>query len=118
MLISSSFRAPIFALNVSNAKMQVFPLVYPVMYGFNVGETGLVFLCVIIAGVVAMGIYFAYLHFYLIPDILQNGMRPQEHRLVPALFFCAGPTIGLFLFGMFISLLCLVSHCAAAEFCR
>jgi DHA1 family multidrug resistance protein-like MFS transporter len=27
---------------------EVFGLVYPVMYGFNVGETGLVFVCIIV----------------------------------------------------------------------
>jgi DHA1 family multidrug resistance protein-like MFS transporter len=78
---------------------QVFPLVYPVMYSFNVGQTALVFLCIIVAGALGMAAYFSYLHFYLIPDILKNGLRAQEHRLVPALFTCFGPTIGLFLFG-------------------
>lgn len=80
-------------------KTQVFPLVYPLMYGFNVGETAVVFTCIIVGCLIAMVIYFSYLHFYLIPDILTNGMRAQEHRLVPALFACFGPTVGLFIFG-------------------
>jgi hypothetical protein len=46
-----------------------------------------------------VAIHFSYLTWYLIPDILQNGLRQQEHRLVPAIFASFGPTIGLFLFG-------------------
>lgn len=77
---------------------EVFPLVYGPMYGFNIGENGLVFLCVLVACAIGIIIYAAYLHFYLIPDINANGMRAQEHRLVPALVFAFGPVIGLFLF--------------------
>lgn len=29
---------------------------------------------------------------------MKNGLRAQENRLVPALFACFGPTIGLFMF--------------------
>ncbi|KAF2805188.1 MFS general substrate transporter [Mytilinidion resinicola] len=78
---------------------EVFPLVYPPLYGFNIGETGTVFVCIVIGCVIAMSIYFSYLHFYLIPDIMKNGLRAQESRLVPALFACFGPPVGLFLFG-------------------
>lgn len=78
---------------------EVFPLVYPVMYGFNVGETAVVFTCIIVGCFIAVGIHFSYLKWYLIPDILKNGMRAQEHRLVPAIFASFGPTIGLFIFG-------------------
>ncbi|OAG06220.1 multidrug transporter [Paraphaeosphaeria sporulosa] len=77
---------------------EVFALVYPVMYGFNVGRTGLVFLCIIVGCIISMAIYFSYLHFYLIPDVLKNGLRAQEFRLRPALIACFGPTIGLFMF--------------------
>jgi DHA1 family multidrug resistance protein-like MFS transporter len=34
----------------------------------------------------------------VIPDILKNGMGPQEGVLKPALIFVFGPTISLFLF--------------------
>lgn len=78
---------------------EVFPLVFGPLYHMNVGETGTVFICLIIGCFIAMAIYFAYLHFYLIPDILRNGLREQEHRLQPALIACIGPTVGLFLFG-------------------
>lgn len=78
---------------------EVFALVYPPIYGFNVGETALVFVCIIVGCFVAVAIHFSYLHWYLIPDILKNGLRQQEHRLVPAIFASVGPPIGLFLFG-------------------
>ena len=77
---------------------EVFPLVYPDMYGFNLGEMGVVFICIIISCMVGVAVYMAYLYFYLVPDILKNGLRAQESRLVPALFAVFGPPIGLFLF--------------------
>ncbi|KAL8684921.1 MAG: hypothetical protein Q9218_008070 [Villophora microphyllina] len=77
---------------------EVFPLVYPGMYGFNIGETGVVFLCVFVACIIGILTYTSYLYFYLVPDILKNGLRAQEHRLVPALICVFGPVIGLFIF--------------------
>ncbi|KAL8705820.1 MAG: hypothetical protein Q9225_008005, partial [Loekoesia sp. 1 TL-2023] len=77
---------------------EVFPLVYGPMYGFNIGETGIIFLCILVACLLGIAAYAAYLHFYLIPDILAHGLRAQEHRLVPALPTVFGPVIGLFLF--------------------
>lgn len=77
---------------------EAFPLVYPVMYGFSLGMTGVAFLCVLVACGIGMAIYIAYLYFYIVPDIMKNGLRAQEHRLVPALFGSFGPPIGLFIF--------------------
>ncbi|KFY03048.1 hypothetical protein O988_01719 [Pseudogymnoascus sp. VKM F-3808] len=77
---------------------EVFPLVYPVYYGFSLGIVGVLFTCILLACLMGVVIYSAYLRFYLIPDILKNGLRAQEHNLVPALFACFGPTIGLFIF--------------------
>jgi DHA1 family multidrug resistance protein-like MFS transporter len=78
---------------------EVFPLVYPVYYGFSLGMIGVVFTCILVACWIGIAVYCAYLYFYLVPDILKNGLRAQESRLVPALFACFGPTIGLFIFG-------------------
>ena len=78
---------------------EVFPLVYGPLYGFNLGETGVVFISIIVGCVLAIGIYFYYIRYMLIPDILQNGLRAQESRLRPALIFIWGPVIGLFIFG-------------------
>ncbi|TVY22234.1 Caffeine resistance protein [Lachnellula hyalina] len=77
---------------------EVFPLVYPPMYGFSLGMTGVVFTCILVACLSGIAIYCAYLYFLLVPDILKNGLRAQESRLVPALIACFGPTVGLFLF--------------------
>jgi MFS transporter, DHA1 family, multidrug resistance protein len=78
---------------------EVFPLVYPVMYGFNLGETSIVFVSITVACILGIIIYCAYVYYYLEPDILKNGMRAQEHRLVPAVFASFGIPIGLFIFG-------------------
>ncbi|CAG8983130.1 hypothetical protein HYALB_00004573 [Hymenoscyphus albidus] len=77
---------------------EVFPLVYPPMYGFSLGMIGVVFTCILVACVLGIAVYCLYLHFLLIPDIKANGLRAQESRLVPALYACFGSTIGLFLF--------------------
>lgn len=78
---------------------EVFPLVYGPMYGFNLGETSIVFVCITVACVIGIIIYCSYVYFYLEPDILKNGLRAQEHRLVPAVFASFGISIGLFIFG-------------------
>ena len=78
---------------------EVFPLVYPVMYGFTLGTTSVVFTCITVACVIGIAIYCSYVYFYLEPDIKKNGLRAQEHRLVPALFSSFGIPIGLFIFG-------------------
>ena len=78
---------------------EVFPLVYPPYYGFTVGTVGVVFTCILVSCLIGMSIYWAYARFYMIPDLMKNfAIRPQEARLVPALFACFGPTIGLFIF--------------------
>ena len=77
---------------------EVFPLVYPVYYGFSLGIIGVVFTCVLVSCGIGVAIYCAYLNWYLIPDIMKNGLRAQEHRLVPALIAAFGPPIGLFMF--------------------
>ncbi|KAI4191750.1 MAG: hypothetical protein LQ346_004634, partial [Caloplaca aetnensis] len=77
---------------------EVFPLVYGPMYGFSIGQIGIVFLCVLVACIIGIATYVLYLYYYLVPDILAHGLRAQEHRLVPALACVFGPVIGLFLF--------------------
>lgn len=77
---------------------EVFPLVYPVYYHMSLGIVGVVFTCILVSCLIGVAIYCSYLNWYLIPDIMKRGLRAQEHRLVPALFGCFGPPIGLFLF--------------------
>jgi DHA1 family multidrug resistance protein-like MFS transporter len=77
---------------------EVFPLVYPVYYGFNLGQIGLVFLCILVSCLLGIAAYSSYLYFYMDPRIRKHGWPIQESRLVPALPAAVGPTIGLFLF--------------------
>lgn len=64
---------------------EAFPIVYVGIYGFNLGELGIVFTCIVAACIVGVIVYCSYVYFYLEPDILKHGLRAQEHRLVPAL---------------------------------
>ncbi|KAK1961213.1 major facilitator superfamily transporter [Colletotrichum sublineola] len=77
---------------------EVFPMVYPVYYGMSIGQVGLVFLCILVACLIGVAVYVAYLAFYMIPRIKKFGFPTQENRLVPALPASFGPTIGLFIF--------------------
>ena len=80
---------------------EVFPLVYPRIYGFNLGELGLTFLSIGIACIIGVTIFNAYQKWYLVPDIKKNGLRAPEHRLVPALFAVITLPVGYFMFGKF-----------------
>ena len=75
-----------FCYGIYYSFFEAFPLVYIGIYGFNIGELGLVFLCIIVGCVIGIAVYCSYIWFYLEPDIKKNGLRAQEHRLVPALF--------------------------------
>ncbi|KAJ5976121.1 major facilitator superfamily domain-containing protein [Penicillium waksmanii] len=77
---------------------EVFPLVYPVDYGMNLGQVGLVFLCILVSCILAVTIYGLYIYFWMNPRIRRLGFPPQEYRLLPALPASFGPTIGLFIF--------------------
>lgn len=77
---------------------EVFPLVYPVYYGFTLGTIGVLFTCILVACLIGVAIYILYLYLYLVPDILARGLRAQEHRLVPALIASFLPPVGLFIF--------------------
>ena len=67
------------------------------MYGFNLGLVSTTFLCILVACLIAVTFFISYLWFYLEPDVMKNGLRAQEHRLVPALFAAFGLTAGNFL---------------------
>ncbi|KAK5109708.1 hypothetical protein LTR85_002286 [Meristemomyces frigidus] len=78
---------------------EVFPLVYPPLYGFNLGETGLTFITIGIACLIGVTSFLIYQIWYLIPDIKKNGLRAPEHRLVPALIGVVALPVGYFMFG-------------------
>jgi DHA1 family multidrug resistance protein-like MFS transporter len=52
-----------------------------------------------VGATIGLTIYFSYLYWYMIPDNLANGLRNQEHRLVPAIFDSFLIPTGLFRFG-------------------
>ncbi|KAK4545422.1 hypothetical protein LTR36_002772 [Oleoguttula mirabilis] len=78
---------------------EVFPLVYPPLYGFNLGETGLTFVTIGVACLFGVTSFLIYQIWYLIPDIKKNGLRAPEHRLVPALVGVVILPMGYFMFG-------------------
>ena len=77
---------------------KVFPLVYPVMYGFDLGQTGLAFLCCLVSTIIAVLAYFAYLRHDMSTQKSINGSHSPEHRIVPALLGSVFMTVGLFIF--------------------
>lgn len=77
---------------------ECYPLVYIQMYGFNLGELGLTFLTIIVGCLIGIAIYCSYQYWYLEPDIKANGLRAQEHRLVPAMFAVVLLPAGMFWF--------------------
>lgn len=78
---------------------EVFPIVYgPGGYGMNLGELGLVFLCILVAVAIAIPAYWAYLYWIANPEIINKGLPPPERRLIPAIFASFLAPIGLFIF--------------------
>ena len=71
----------------------------PPIYGFNLGETGLLFVNIGISCIIAVTCFIIYQIWYLIPDIKKNGLREPEHRLVPALLGVILLPAGYFMFG-------------------
>jgi MFS transporter, DHA1 family, multidrug resistance protein len=78
---------------------EAFPFIYGPIYGFNEGETGLVFISNFVGCIIGLVTYFAYLHFLLIPNIKKHGSRSPEWRLRPALPCVFLFTACLFAFG-------------------
>ncbi|OBT92468.2 hypothetical protein VE01_09558 [Pseudogymnoascus verrucosus] len=78
---------------------EAFPLVYPVIYGFSLGEMGLVFLSVLIGVIISLAIYCFYILAIWVPTLKSKGPITPEMCLIPALYACFIPPIGLFIFG-------------------
>lgn len=77
---------------------EVFPLVYPTDYNMNLGQIGLVFLCIMVSCIIGIAVYASYIHFWLNRRIRRFGFPVNEALLIPALPASFGPLIGLFLF--------------------
>ncbi|CAI7566135.1 unnamed protein product [Penicillium manginii] len=78
---------------------EAFPIVYQGIYGFNLGEMGLAFLAIVVGTILSFVVYNIYIHRVFAPKTRNGGLEKPEDVLVPALFACFGPSIGLFLFG-------------------
>ena len=78
--------------------------VYPPLYGFDLGQLGLLFICIIVSCVIGATVYASYIYLKVNP-VLRLGEHsgreppPQEFRLKLALFASFGLPIGLFIFG-------------------
>ncbi|PWY79529.1 MFS general substrate transporter [Aspergillus sclerotioniger CBS 115572] len=69
-------------------------LIYGIYYSFFE-----VFPSIAVALAIAVPLYFLYLNKVFEPEIRTQGLMSPERRLIPALFACFLPPIGLFLFG-------------------
>ena len=105
VLFTSVYTAIIYGIYYSF--FEVFPIVYGAGqggnyaqggYGMNLGQMGLVFLCISVGVAIAIPTYFVYLRYVFEPEIKVKGMGPPEVRLVPAIFASFLLPVGLFLF--------------------
>ncbi|KAL1608104.1 hypothetical protein SLS60_003043 [Paraconiothyrium brasiliense] len=78
---------------------EAFPLVYEVMYHFNLGEMGLTFLSVTVGVIISIAAYWAYIWYIVEPEIRAHGLGAPERRLLPALVVTWFVPAGLFIFG-------------------
>ncbi|KAK9238578.1 major facilitator superfamily domain-containing protein [Lipomyces kononenkoae] len=78
---------------------EFFPLVYGNIYGMSPGQIGLVFLCNIVAVILAGIPYFAYIHCIVHRSLRDGGTIAPERRLFPAIFASILIPTGIFLFG-------------------
>jgi DHA1 family multidrug resistance protein-like MFS transporter len=74
-------------------------MVFPVMYGFNLGESSLPFLSVVVTLFPCAPLYCCYYYSIVEPRVLKNGFGPPEERLIPGLVTTLFIPAGLFLFG-------------------
>lgn len=97
LLFTAIYTSLVYAIYYSF--FEVFPIVYIGIYGFNIGQMGLVFLVILVALFIAIPTYFYYLKKVFEPEIMTKGLLEPERRLIPALFTSFFPPIGLFIYG-------------------
>ncbi|KAF4492976.1 Fluconazole resistance protein 1 [Colletotrichum fructicola] len=77
---------------------EILPTVYEGLYGFSMGQTGLVYLSIVIA-VVTIGIpYCFYTHYWVTPAVIDGGQIEPEKRLIPAVLASLLVPLGMFIF--------------------
>jgi DHA1 family multidrug resistance protein-like MFS transporter len=75
------------------------PLVYPVYYGFSAQSTGLIFLCVAPAGILAFTVHVLYLKYRVFPRLTNGTFGELENHLIPGMLASPFIPAGLFLYG-------------------
>jgi MFS transporter, DHA1 family, multidrug resistance protein len=97
VLFSTVYTALIYG--IFYAFFEAFPLVYPVIYGFNLGQTGLPFLVVLVSLAICIPAYCAWFYYHAEPRMRSlPGFGPPEDRLMPGLIACFFIPIGCFMF--------------------
>lgn len=81
---------------------EVFPLVFPEMYGFSPGITGLAFLSVPVGVCLTAPVCLLYYGFWVEPKLLKHGAPEPEVWLEPGIIGNFLVPIGLFIFGNYI----------------
>lgn len=89
-----------FTYGIYYSFFEVFALVYPKIYGMNLGETSAVFVCVLVACVLGAVWYCSWYQFFAKQRFQKLGtFDAQETFLRPGLAGVFGVTAGMFLFG-------------------
>ena len=68
------------------------------MYGFNAESTGLIFLAILPACVLAFAIHVLYLKYRVFPRLMNGTFGDLENHLLPGMFASPFIAIGLFIF--------------------
>ena len=102
MLFTTIYTALIYGVYYSF--FESLPIVYGQIYGWNLGETGLAFLAVLVGLITAVVLYCAYFFFlgdrqmaYM--EAQEPGSIPPEARLKPGLVATFCIPLGLYIFG-------------------
>ena len=68
------------------------------MYGFNLGESSLPFLSVVVAPFICMPSYCGYYYYVAELQVKKSGFGASEQRLIPGLITTSFVPAGLFIF--------------------
>ncbi|KAF5314820.1 hypothetical protein D9619_007394 [Psilocybe cf. subviscida] len=78
---------------------EAFPLVYNDMYHFNLGQSGLPFLGLLVSAFFASSAYIAWNYYHVEPLFVKNGHIVPESRMLVALVASVFIPMSLFIFG-------------------
>jgi DHA1 family multidrug resistance protein-like MFS transporter len=98
ILFSTGYVALCYAIFYSF--FEAFPLVFSGMHGFSLGSSGLTFLAIPVALVIAIPLQLLHFAYRLEPFIMRHGTPVAEFWLENSLFVSVFAPIGLFIFGL------------------